>query len=399
MTGLERQWFHGVTRREALRNVAAFLAGSPLLSGQQDPVREHGRAPAMSELETPFDFEPVVHARLSRQAYDYTAYGVEEEFTLRRNRAAFDWVDLVPRGTVDTSEVRTETEILGVRMAYPILIAPTAVHAQLHPDGEPATFRGAALASNTPMIVSNNASMPVDRIAAAAENPMLWQLYPRQDPYTNQEFIETALENGARAIVVTIDQQASVYERGLRYRNFARQGTTPRRRVRPDYVPPSNPYRVSPNRLWYSPAMLEELRKFIKVPMLVKGVLTGDDAVRCLDLGADGIIVSNHGGRAMDYSPSTVEVLPEVVDAVKGRAPVLIDSGFRRGADVLKALAMGASAVCLGRVPRWGLAAYGTPGVQRILEIVQRELVMAMAFTGRPILASIDRTLVRTDFP
>ena len=137
----------------------------------------------------------------------------------------------------------------------------------------------------------------------------------------------------------------------------------------------------------------------VKVPLLAKGILTGEDARLCLEHGLDGVYVSNHGGRSLDYSPSTLEVLPEIVDAVGGKAPVLFDSGIRRGTDILKALALGASAVCLGRVPRWGLAAYGAPGVQRVLEILQAELVQAMAYTGRPTLASIDHTLVRTDFP
>jgi isopentenyl diphosphate isomerase/L-lactate dehydrogenase-like FMN-dependent dehydrogenase len=145
--------------------------------------------------------------------------------------------------------------------------------------------------------------------------------------------------------------------------------------------------------------LFDELRPFVKVPMLAKGILTAEDARRCLDHGLDGIIVSNHGGRALDCSPSSLEVLPEIVDAVAGKVPVLIDGGFRRGSDILKALALGASAVCLGRAPRWGLGAFGAAGVQRVLEILQAELMLAMAHTGRPTLSSIDRTLVRTDFP
>ena len=136
----------------------------------------------------------------------------------------------------------------------------------------------------------------------------------------------------------------------------------------------------------------------IKGPMLAKGILTAEDAALCIEHGIDGIVVSNHGGRAMDYSPATLEALPEIVDAVKGRIPVLVDGGFRRGTDILKALALGAKGVCLGRVPRWGLGAYGAPGVQRIVEILQNELVAAMAQNGRPTLASIDHTLVRTRF-
>jgi isopentenyl diphosphate isomerase/L-lactate dehydrogenase-like FMN-dependent dehydrogenase len=136
----------------------------------------------------------------------------------------------------------------------------------------------------------------------------------------------------------------------------------------------------------------------VKLPLLAKGILTAEDAQLCIEHGLDGVYISNHGGRSMDYDPSTLEVLPEIVDAVRGRVPVLIDGGFRRGSDILKALALGASAVCLGRVPRWGLAAYGAAGVQRVLEVVQTELALAMAYTGRPSLDSIDRTLVKTDF-
>jgi isopentenyl diphosphate isomerase/L-lactate dehydrogenase-like FMN-dependent dehydrogenase len=133
--------------------------------------------------------------------------------------------------------------------------------------------------------------------------------------------------------------------------------------------------------------------------MVAKGILTAEDARLCLEHGLDAVYVSNHGGRALDYSPSTLEVLPEIVDAVEGRVPVLFDSGIRRGADILKALALGATAVCLGRVPRWGLGSYGAAGVQRVLEIVQAELVRAMAATGQPTLGAVGRTLVRTDFP
>jgi isopentenyl diphosphate isomerase/L-lactate dehydrogenase-like FMN-dependent dehydrogenase len=152
------------------------------------------------------------------------------------------------------------------------------------------------------------------------------------------------------------------------------------------------------DRLWYNWPFVEKIRPYIKVPFLAKGILTAADAKMCVESGMDGIIVSNHGGRSMDYGPSTLEMLPEIVAAVQGRIPVLIDSGFRRGTDVLKALALGAKAVGLGRAPRWGLASFGEAGVMRVLEIVQGELLLALAHTGRPNLASIVRTLVKTDF-
>jgi 4-hydroxymandelate oxidase len=157
-------------------------------------------------------------------------------------------------------------------------------------------------------------------------------------------------------------------------------------------------YRVDPRRLWYSWKYLDDIRPFIKGPMVIKGILTAEDAKICVERGYDGIIVSNHGGRSMDYGPSTLEVLPEIVDAVGGKIPVLIDSGFRRGSDVVKAIALGASAVCMGRAPRWGLGAFGPAGVQRLLEIVQAEFREAMAKTGRTRLAELDRTVLKTNF-
>ena len=152
-------------------------------------------------------------------------------------------------------------------------------------------------------------------------------------------------------------------------------------------------------RLWYTWKFFDDIRPMVKVPLLAKGVVTAEDAKLCIEHGLDGVYVSNHGGRSLDYEPSTLEVLPEIVDAVGKKVPILFDSGIRRGSDILKALALGASAVCLGRVPRWGLAAYGSQGVERVLQILQTELVQAMAYTGRPTLASIDHGIVRADFP
>jgi 4-hydroxymandelate oxidase len=338
----------------------------------------------------------VAHAKLPRAAYDYTAYGTESEFTLRRNREAFDWVKLVPRAIGDGASAATATQVLGTKMAFPILIAPTAAHAQLHPEAEAATHRGATAASGTPMIVSNVASLPVEKIAAAASGPLWFQLYPREEIDANREILANAQAAGCQAVVVTIDQQAAVFERSLHDRNL---NPAPPGVRRPPRVAPRNPYRVNEGRLWYHWKLFAQLRQMIKTPMVAKGILTAEDALLCLEHGLDGVYVSNHGGRSLDYAPSTLEVLPEIVDAVKGRVPVLFDSGVRRGADILKALALGASAVCLGRVPRWGLGSYGAAGVQRVLELLQAELIQAMAATGQSTLASVSRTLVRTDFP
>jgi 4-hydroxymandelate oxidase len=254
------------------------------------------------------------------------------------------------------------------------------------------------------MIVSNNATLPMDKIAAAATSPLWFQLYPRQDLEATREQVDAAQAAGAKAVVVTVDQQASYYEHALHDRHLNAPSQS-RGRAAPAAIKDTNrpgphaaTYRIPETRLWYNWKYAEQVKSMLKVPMLAKGVLTAEDAKLCLEHGFDGVYVSNHGGRSLDYGPSTLEVLPEVVDAVQGKVPVLFDSGIRYGSDILKALALGANAVCLGRSIRWGLAAYGPAGVQRVLEILQGELVTAMAQTGRPTLASIDRTLVRTHF-
>jgi 4-hydroxymandelate oxidase len=392
------------SRRRMLGSLGTAVASSALLRAQQDPFRDHSRVPGMDELNTIPEFEPVAFAKLPREAYTYTAYGVEGEFTLRRNREAFEWVELVPRGVVDVSSVQTAIEILGTKLSFPIFVSPTAAHATLHKDGEAATHQGATAASNTPMIVSNNATLPMDKIAAAATSPLWFQLYPRQDLEATREQVDAAQAAGAKAVVVTVDQQASYYEHALHDRHLNAPSQS-RGRAAPAAIKDTNrpgphaaTYRIPETRLWYNWKYAEQVKSMLKVPMLAKGVLTAEDAKLCLEHGFDGVYVSNHGGRSLDYGPSTLEVLPEVVDAVQGKVPVLFDSGIRYGSDILKALALGANAVCLGRSIRWGLAAYGPAGVQRVLEILQGELVTAMAQTGRPTLASIDRTLVRTHF-
>jgi 4-hydroxymandelate oxidase len=396
MKGLLRSAFdrsNAPSRRRAFRALAGFLAGSPLLRSQQDPFRDHSRVAGMNELATAWDFEAVAHAKLPRYDYDFMAYGTDSEFTLRRNREAFEWVELIPKRILDSSPIRTATELFGTPTQFPILVSPSSGHTMLHPDGELATYQGATAASNTIYIVSNVSSFPFEKIATAAKGPLWFQLYPKLELNDNRDLLDRVQGAGARAVVVTIDQQAAEHDRILHDRNLQSRIRTSRRSA-----PGINVYRVPEYRLFYSWKLLEQIRPMIKVPMLAKGVLTAEDARKCIECGLDGVYVSNHGGRSLDYCPSTLEVLPEIVDAVGSKVPVLFDSGIRRGADVLKALALGAKAVCLGRVPRWGLAAFGAPGVQRVLEIMQAETVQAMAYTGRPDLASIDRTMVRTDF-
>jgi isopentenyl diphosphate isomerase/L-lactate dehydrogenase-like FMN-dependent dehydrogenase len=442
MGSIERRWEQSVSRRKALAGLAGIIAGSPLLHAQLDPrpFTTHRRVPGLNEMLTAFDFEPVMFANVPQSVYDYTAHGDGGEWNLRRNRQAFDWVDLIPGKAVDPSTVDLSSELLGLKLKYPILIAPTATQVALHPDGEAGMYRAASLSSNTPVCLSTNSSQPVEQVAKGAQGQLWWQFYPRQDLAASQVLLERAQAAGCSAIVITVDQQASYYERSQHDRNLgargtgggrgrggavgaARQGGTGRANDpealgtatigRGAAVPgsagaaPQAPvrrgaalYRVGVGRLWYSWEYLDQVRKFIKVPIILKGIVTAEDARICVERGFDGIVVSNHGGRSMDYGPSTLEALPEVVAAVNGKIPVMIDSGFRRGSDVLKALALGADAVWLGRASRWALGAFGPLGVQRLLtDIIFKELEYAAAATGKSTLASIDSSIVRQNWP
>ena len=397
MGKIERAWRQGFSRREALFGLASFLAASPLVNAQRDPwpLGPHRRFLGFDEMRDVFDFEPIFKANVPLSIYDYTAHGTESEFTLYRNRDAFEWVDLIASGGVDPADVDTSTELFGRTMNSPIMLAPTARQRDLHPDGELGMHRAATTVGTT-MIVSNVSSFPFARIADAAEGPLWFQRYATRDPELNREVLAGAQEAGSETIVVTIDQQASYYERDLHDRHL---GGTPRRARRRAPSNPANPYRVGAGRLWYEWELFDELRPMCEVPMLAKGILTAEGARKCIEHGVDGIVVSNHGGRALDYGPSSLEVLAEVVDAVAGRVPVLIDSGFRRGSDALKALALGADAVCFGRASRWGLGAFGEPGAEKVLEILNLELKQAMAAVGCSTVGEISRNIVRTNFP
>jgi isopentenyl diphosphate isomerase/L-lactate dehydrogenase-like FMN-dependent dehydrogenase len=235
---------------------------------------------------------------------------------------------------------------------------------------------------------------------------MWYQLYGQQDVEANRAMLDRAMAIGCQALVVTVDQQASYYPRTLHDRNLGGQvrgagaGGAAGRGGRGAAAPPtSGPalYRTGVNRAWYTWDWLENIRKLVKVPVVVKGIERPEDAEICVQRGF-GVYVSNHGGRSLDYGPSMIEVLPEIVDAVNHKVPVLVDSGFRRGTDVLKALAIGADAICVGRAQRWGLGAYGAPGVQRVLEILQQELVQAAAEHGYTSRASITKSAVRLHF-
>jgi len=433
MGNTEKRWQTSLSRRKALAGMAGLIAGSPLLHAQLDPrpFPQHRRTPGLNEMLTSFDFEPVMFANIAQSVYDYTAHGDGGEWNLRRNRQAFDWVDLIPGTAVDPATVDLSSKLINLDLKYPVVIAPTATQVALHPEGEAGMYRAGTLSSNTPMCLSNNASQSVEEVAKGANGQLWWQFYPRQDMGASQELLERAQAAGYRAIVITVDQQASFYERTQHDRNLGgRTGGAARaggaggrgraggagRGNDPEAVgsavigrgaagPAASvrgaaAYRLGAGRLWYTWKYLDDVRKFIKVPIIIKGIVSHEDARLCVEHGFDGIVVSNHGGRSMDYGPSTLEVLPEIVAAVNGKIPVMVDSGFRRGSDVLKAIALGADAVWLGRAARWALGAFGPVGVQKLLnDIIFKELVDAAAATGRKTLASIDASIVKQNWP
>ena len=405
MADIERSWLTNPARRSAMARMAGLVAASPVAAAvaQTDPrpLGEHHRVLSLAEMQTAFDFEPVFFGNVLQPIYDYTAHGDGSEFTLRRNRQAYDWVDILPtRAAVAASQVDLSSELLGVKMKFPIIIAPTAAMVPLHPDGEIGMFKAATAASNTLMMLSVNTSTPHAKVVPAAPGGTLWaQFYPLENLANTQRSMDTFQNAGCNGIIVTIDQQASYYERTQQDRNFGgRVAVAGGRGAVGAASTGAARYRLNAFRLWYTWQYIDEVRKMVKGPLLLKGILDPEDAKLAIEHGADAIIVSNHGGRSMDYGPSSLEVLPEIVAAVNGKIPVLFDSGIRRGTDIFKALALGANAVMLGRTTRWGLGAFGTAGAQRLIEMLQAELVQVAGTCGCAKLSDINRTMVKAHF-
>ena len=394
-------------RRKALKKFALFWASSPLLQGQFGPREGHQRVPSLDEIANVLEFEPVARAKMKQIDYDYVAGAVEGEYSLKRNRRAFDWVSSTPRGMTHVESIDTSVVLLGQRMEYPLLVDPSSGHERLHPGGEPETRRGAS-AAETPMVVSNQAGFPIDQIAKAAKGPIWQQLYIHRNREAARERVVRATDAGCGAICLTVDAQYSSLRERLRHDRhltMRSKNTLPNRRSRRRRGASTTNRRQktvygtrpeSPDETW---EFFETLRSWTDLPLLAKGLLTAEDAELAVKYGVEAIVVSNHGARYLEYTPSTIEVLPEIVDAVGGRIPVLIDGGFRRGDDVFKALAIGADAVLVGRPPLWGLGAFGAAGVERVLRMLQAELVLAMAHTGCARISDINRSLIKMSFP
>ena len=313
------------------------------------------------------DYEPLARAKLAADVYDYYAGGAGDEWTLRENRRAFDDWSIRPRMLTGSFPPDPSVRVLGADLAFPVLVAPWAYQRMAHPDGEAATARAAASAG-TVMVVSSTTIDYLEEVAAATDGPKWWQLYLFSDASLNEEMLRRVHDAGFAAICFTVDLPVA----GLRHRD-TRSGF-----VMPVGLPGDH-YVFEPNLSWDH---VHRIREQVPLPLLVKGILTGEDALLAIEHGVDGIVVSNHGGRQLDGVPAGVTVLPEVVDAVAGRVPVIVDGGVRRGIDVFKAIALGASAVMVARPTCWGLTVAGEQGVVDVLSILRSEFENAMALAG-----------------
>jgi len=358
-----------VTRRNALLGLGLWMAASPLLEAADEsprPIAEPERLAPLDELVNTLEAEPLAKRMLPAPLFAKIAGG---------NRKAFDRMTLHPHVARPTRDMDLTVDLFGTKLFAPILAGPASRMARFHADGELALARGAA-AAQTAVIISGSSSQPLDKVAAEAKSSAWCQVYPQADMAPVLARVQQAAQAGCRAVCITV---------GTPYMPTAFDGAP-------------NPAKMTvfakPDMTW---AVVDQVRQAGKLPVVLKGIMSPEEARAAVERGVDGIIVSNHGGRFVEGLITPIEVLPEIVDAVGGKIPVLMDSDIRRGSDIVKALAMGARAVLVARPVLWGLAAYGQPGVETVLKMLQSETARMMALCGMPNLASLDRSLVRID--
>ena len=405
----------------ARRQFVKYLLGSPLIAGSllgsfgparllagsmegEEPTTTAGLAERLlAPVASPedaldvFDFQRVAQRVLPPAHYGYLATGTDGDETLHANRRAFEKIYLRAMRMVDTSSIDTRLTLLGQELTSPIVIAPAGSQRAFHPDGELATAR-AARARGHLQILSNVTTVSIEEVIEARGGPVWFQLYPTTDWSVAQTMIRRAERAGAPVLVLTVDLNSGsnrvAMERFIRLddRDCSQCHDPDREDSWLDRRPMYSGTGATSSR-FDTPGMtwdfLRRLRDITSMQIVVKGIVTAEDAASAVQSGADALIVSNHGGRGEASGWGTLDSLPEVVAAVDGKLPVMIDSGFRRGTDIFKALAMGADAVCIGRPYLWGLAAFGQPGVERALEMLSAELAMVMGQMGTPALKDI----------
>ena len=351
-----------------------------------------------------FDFEAPCRVNVPPAHFGYMASGIDDEVTLRANREGFLKFQLRPRRLVDVSKVDMSVDILGVKYPSPIVVAPVGGHKMFHPEGEIATAKGAK-AGNYLQILLTATTSGVEEVTAARGAPIWYQLYASNSWDVAKSMVTRAEKAGCPVVAVTVDRSG-----GRNQETLFRLRPTDTRNCSECHDRTSLTTNQARRSMYQgldltslnntqSSAMtwdfLKRLRDATKMKIVLKGILAYEDAVLAADAGIDGIIVSNHGGRSEDSGRSSIDALPEIVEAVKGRMPILVDSGFRRGTDIVKALCMGATAVCIGRPYIWGLGAFGQPGVERVLELMRVELYGAMQQVGAPTIKDLVPAMVR----
>ncbi|XP_050285214.1 peroxisomal (S)-2-hydroxyacid oxidase GLO4-like isoform X10 [Quercus robur] len=338
------------------------------------------------------EFQELARQALPKMYYDYYSGGAEDQYTLKENVEAFRRITFRPRILVDVSRINLSTTVLGYKISAPIMVAPSAMHKLAHPEGETATARAAA-ASNTIMVLSSMSSCTIEEVASSCNAIRFFQLYVYKNRDVATQLVQSAERNGYKAIVLTVDAPML----GRREADIKNKMILPPLKNIEGLVSTEVNNRVGALDASLCWRDIGWLRSITNLPILIKGILTREDAIKATEVGVAGIVVSNHGARQLDYTPSTITVLEEVVHAVGGKVPVFLDGGVRRGTDVFKALALGAQAVLIGRPVVYGLAAKGEYGVRKVIHMLKDELELTMALSGCPSVKDITRSHVRTE--
>ena len=378
-------------RREFLK----FLAASPLLTdfsvfAQEVEETIGERLTDPSEVINVFEMEAIAREKMPPAHFGYLSTGVDSDITLRANRAGFTRFQIKPRRLVDVSQTDTSVNILGTEASSPIFLCPVGSHGAYHSEAELGTARAAA-AKGHHMILSTQASTPIEEVTEARGGPLWFQLYPTDRWEYTVAMLQRAEAAGCTAVCLTIDLPGGRNTETQQI--FTRQDTRTCSSCHTGQAKPIfdglNMRGVGLNNPAMTWDVIARMKDVTDMKVFIKGIEVAADSALAVQYGADGIVVSNHGGRATETDKGTIECLPEIVSAVNGRIPIIIDSGFRRGTDVYKALAMGASAVGIGRPYCWGLGAFGQAGVERVLDLLNRELLITMQGSGTPTINSI----------
>jgi 4-hydroxymandelate oxidase len=365
---------------------------------------EPARVAAASDALDVFDFEEAARRSLPPAHWGYLATGVDEDRTVRANREAFDKLQIRARHLVDVNRVDTSVAAMGLSLDAPIFLDPVSSLKAFHPEGELAVAR-AARTTRTLQVVSTLTTSPLEQIVAARGEPVWFQLYPTTDASVMRALVKKAGAASCPALVLTVDlpvgpnrhTQERLARLDSRQCSACHDGTFAgylKRKAMFDGLDVSRVEDVVDTAMSWD--VVKRLRDLTPMKLVLKGIVAREDAELALEHGVDAIIVSNHGGRSEESGRATLDCLPEVVGAVAGRLPVLVDSGFRRGTDILKALALGARAVGIGRPYVWGLAAFGEEGTEAVLRMLRAELVLAMKTCGTPSVAGITRDALVT---